>query len=151
MHARTQQACINVIHVSNIITAMLFCCSFLDVSNIIDMSVKMLKALLHMPSGLFISLEWEVIFLFFFCYTASLTSLISMPSLLIAIQLFIYLYFLLFIVFYSVLFGMFFIFLICTNLDFFAATFERFSFIIMRKYSAEKGKFVQSQWFKLGS
>lgn len=55
MHACTQQACINVIHVSNVITAMLFCCSFLDVSDI--MSVKMLKALLRMPSGLFVSLE----------------------------------------------------------------------------------------------
>lgn len=55
MHACTQQACINVIHVSNVITAMLFFCSFLDVSDI--MSVKMLKALLRMPSGLFISLE----------------------------------------------------------------------------------------------
>ena len=60
MHACTQQACINVIHVSNIIRAMLFCWSFLDVSDIFDMSVKMLEALLRMPSGLFISLEWDL-------------------------------------------------------------------------------------------
>lgn len=59
------QACINVIHVSNIITGMLFC-SFLDVYDIINMSVKMLKAFFRMLSGLFYKFRMRGTFFVYF-------------------------------------------------------------------------------------
>lgn len=63
-------------------------------------------------------------FLFFLLYC--LLNLIDQYALNVNGNSVIYLYYIFFYLLYFILFGMFFILLICTNLDVYAATFERF-------------------------